>query len=222
MHPAHPLEEGAVTVGAGFSGNVPIPPSETPENDIVLRSLEEAAVAPGLAPWVGGRYGIDGDFDAGIIYSGRAIRLDARRAFVIGEPALSVGLGLSGLLPRRDDDLGLRVGGFGGDVPLLIGVRSRADVYALWLGVRGGAELLRGERESVPDPTQPDVLLVEAVDGWHAYAGGLIGLRIGFRYIFATLELDAAYHWAGGTIGETEGSFAGFTLTPAGAIVVKF
>lgn len=222
MHPVHPLPDGDVTVGAGFSGTVPISPSQLNTVDTADRALEEGAFAPGLAPWVSGRMGLPEDFEAGLTYTGRSARVDGRHAFVFGDTALSLGIGASGLLPKRDDELGMRVGGFGFDVPVLFGWRSDADIYSVWVGPRGGAEYLNGQREVGQDPVDPDLFLVEDIGGWHAYAGGVLGMRIGFRYVFATLELDGAMHWAGGNVGETDVTLSQFSLAPAGAIVVKF
>lgn len=222
MHPAHPLPEGDVTVGAGFSGRVAIAPSALSPEDTRDRALEEGAVAPGLAPWVGGRVGIGGDWEGGVTYTGRSARADIRHAFVFDDLALSVGLGASGLLPKRDDDLRLRVGGFGFDVPVLFGWRSDADLYSLWIGPRGGAEYLNGQQEIGADPLEPDRFLLDDVSGWHAFAGGVLGMRIGFRYVFAVLEVDGAMHWAGGSIGDEDVSVSQFAVEPGGAIVVKF
>jgi hypothetical protein len=222
MHPAHPLGEGDVTMGAGFSGTLPVEPPLT-GGVVPERLWQESAFAPGLAPWVSGRLGIDGSFDAGLTYTGRAARVDARHAWVFEEStALSLGLGGSGLLPKRDDDLALRVGGFGFDVPLLLGYMSDADIYAVWLGARGGAEYLTGQRELLADPLDPSAPLSEKIQGWHAHAGGLVGMRVGFRYVFAVLELDAAMHWARGTIGANDVTAQMFTLAPAGALIVRF
>ncbi|MEZ4445813.1 MAG: hypothetical protein R3B72_42445 [Polyangiaceae bacterium] len=222
MHPVHPLPDGEVTVGAGFSGTLPISGEAIAEDDTSARVYEEGAFAPGLAPWVSGRVGLAQDWEGGVTYTARSIRADARHAFVFGDQALSLGLGVSGLLPKNREDLGLRVGGFGFDVPFLYGWRSDADIYSLWLGPRGGAEYLTGRREVGADPQEPDLLLVEKVQGWHAQVGGLLGMRVGFRHVFAVLELDAAMHFAGGTVGETEVTLSQFNLAPAGAIIVKF
>ena len=78
--------------------------------------------------------------------------------------ALSVGLGASGLLPKRQEDIGLRIGGFGGDIPILFGIRSDADLYAGWIGVRAGAELLNGVREVPSDPLDPTTISAEEND----------------------------------------------------------
>lgn len=223
MHTAHALAEDEVTIGGGFSGTIPVSAPELVGP--AEQALESGAFSPGLAPWVGGRLGLASQFDAGLTYTGRAIRLDGRRSFAFGdedEAAVSLGIGASGLLPKRDDDLGSRVGGFGGDVPLLIGWRSTADIYAVWAGVRGGAELLRGQRELVADPTDPSAPLVEDLEGWHTHAGGLLGVRVGFRYIFAVFEVGAAMHWAEGSVGAVDVSVQQFTLAPSGALIGRF
>lgn len=222
MHTAHPLRENEVTMGAGFSGALRLPDDRSSATTTEEALIEEAAFSPGLAPWVGGRLGIDGRWDAGLTYTARTVRVDIRRAFDLDGPAFSVGLGASGILPKRRDDLGLRVGGFGGDVPILFGLRSDADIYALWIGARGGAELLRGQVEVAEDPLDPTILPPIELEGWHAQAGGLLGFRVGFRYIYAVFEVGVAMHWAEGQIGDTEVSYEQLGLSPSGALLGSF
>jgi hypothetical protein len=222
MHTAHPMKANEVTMGAGFSGVVPIAPSQLSTDDIDARVAEEAAFAPGLAPWVGGRIGFDGTFDAGITYSARSIRVDARSAFVLDGLDLSVGLGASGLLPKRDDDVGTRVGGVGADLPFLIGFTSNADIYSVYLGARGGIEHLTGIHELDRDPLDPTAPIQEDLSGWHAQAGGLLGFRVGFRYIFAVLEVGGAMHWADVDVGDDNVAIEQFSLAPAGALLGRF
>ncbi len=225
MHTAHALPEDEVTVGAGFSGSINVSPPELgPENEAEA-AVEEGSVSPGFAPWVGGRLGLGGEYDAGVLYTARTIRADLRRSFPFGEDdslAFSMGLGASGLLPKRRDDLGVRIGGFGGDIPLLFGYRSDADVYSFYLGPRFGIEYLNGQRDLPPDPLDPTVVGVESIQGWHAQAGGLMGLRIGFRYLYAAIEVAGDMHWSEATVGETDASFSVFALRPAGALIGRF
>jgi hypothetical protein len=225
MHTAFALAEDEITLGGGFAGQVTVAEPDLTAEQIPERALEEGAIAPGLSPWVGARYGIGYDFDAGLTYSGRTIRLDGRRSFLLDDEekvALSLGIGASALMPKRDDDLALRVGGFGGDIPLLFGWRSTADIYSVWIGARGGMEYLNGQRELEVPPDQPDLPPAEDIEGWHAHAGGLLGLRIGFRYVFAVLELGAAMHWAEADVGAVHVSVQEFALAPAGALIIKF
>jgi hypothetical protein len=222
MHTAHPMEPNEVTMGAGFSGTVAVAPSQLAADDTDARAVEEAAFSPGLAPWVGARLGFDGTFDAGLTYSARSIRVDARSAFVLDGLDLSVGLGVSGLLPSRDDDTGTRVGGVGADLPLLIGFTSEPDIYSIYLGARGGFEHLTGDLQLAAEPTDPAAPFEEDVSGWHGQAGGLLGLRVGFRYIFAVLEVGGAMHWADVDVGADNVAVEQFALSPAGALVGRF
>ncbi|MEM1035025.1 MAG: hypothetical protein AAF928_14675 [Myxococcota bacterium] len=227
LHTAHPLPEGQYTVGAGTAAsfNVGTPTVSaggvSPEDAVV----EAASVAPGFAPWVGARVGLDGAFDAGLLYTARTVRADARRAFVFGEDdsfAASIGLGASGLLPNRQDDFGVRVGGFGGDLPILVGYRSTADIYAVYVGARFGAEFLNGQRELPPVDGTDEIPPNEPIRGWHVYTGGLAGFRVGFRYLYAAFELGGDMHWAEASIAERDGVFSVFALRPGGALVARF
>lgn len=223
VHTAHAVAKDDVTFGAGFSG-VTAPSRVLREGrDSDLELLEAAAVGTGLAPWVGARLGFGDGFDAGLSYFGRSARLDARRSLALSrEVALSIGLGGSALLPHRREALAARVGGFGGDVPLLVGWRSAADIYSAWIGVRGGAEVLRGQREVASDPVSSVASSNEALEGWHSWLGGVVGLRVGFRHVFAVLEVDAAMNWASFEVAERRASLAAVGVTPAAALVARF
>ncbi len=114
------------------------------------------------------------------------------------------------------------MGGFGADVPLLFGYQSAADIYSAWIGARGGFELLTGQRDLEEDPNDPSASTAEDLSGWHVQAGGLVGVRVGFRHVFAVLELGAAMHWAEGQVGDVETDVQQFSLSPAGALVGQF
>ncbi|MBI4956952.1 MAG: hypothetical protein HY908_33360 [Myxococcales bacterium] len=222
LHPAHVLGAGDTTVGAGFAGQVAVP-ARAADASVATRAIHGGAVAAGIAPWVAGRTGIDGSFEAGLGYSGRALRADVRYAIPIDQTALSFGLGASALLPRRDEDIGARVSGGGGDLPILFGWCNPSDVYCAWLGARGGFDILTGSHELALDPTAPLALPdTESVKGFHVYGGGLVGLRIGFRYVFAAIELGLTMHYAKGDVGAESVEVRQFALTPAGGIVGHF
>jgi hypothetical protein len=218
-------------MGAGLTGNVSVLPRSAPASSTEPGSAEESAaaalvedltVAPGIAPWVAGRIGIQGSNEAGLTYGGRSIRLDGRHAFTLGKPStLSVGLGGSVVVARRpgSGNEGSVYGG-GLDVPVLLGYTSTADIYSFWIGPRGGFEVLRGTLALAPPPGGESV--AEDVGARHGYVGLVAGARVGFRHVHVALELDATYHFADGERGSVSMTIDQFTLTPAGALILSF
>jgi hypothetical protein len=234
LHPAHVLRPGVVSAGAGVSGEIAVRPLPQPiaasspvapngsasGNEAGLAN--ELGVAPGVAPWVGARFGIVGDNEAGLTYAGRALRLDGRHAFELGGTTLSLGLGASAIAARRPDAAGSGVFGGGVDVPLLVGWRSRSDVYAGWLGPRGGVELLRGRiLDSELGPVAGPATSLDA-SITHGFVGGVVGARVGFRHLHVAVELDGAWHHVSGSLGPRSASLDQVTITPAGALVATF
>lgn len=227
LHPAHVLPPGGVTVGAGLSGQLALKslPSQTTPASRNDGPLQDLGVAPGVAPWVSGRMGVAGDNDLGLTYSGRAIRIDGRHAFGIGKAALSLGLGASAIMARRPGEGSNVSGVFGGgaDVPLLVGVKSASDIYAVWFGPRGGFEIMGGRLQLGTD-AMPSVFDVHAR---HFYGMLVAGLRVGFRHVHVAIELDAGYHRVDGTFKGPSGAESSthvqqISLTPAGALEVSF
>lgn len=222
LHPAHVLLPGKVTLGAGLSGRPVLAalPSAPGTDEAEAESvLQERTIAPAVAPWVGGRVGITGSNEAGLTYSGRAVRLDGRHAFTLSKSvALSMGLGgeliLSGR-PSAGGQAGSLLGG-GLDVPLLIGWKSTGELYSGWIGPRAGISWVRGGLPTA-DPTKP-----LAFSGEHVRVGMVAGLRLGFRHVHVALEVGGDWHTVSGSLGETDVSFDQFSLTPAGALVVGF
>jgi hypothetical protein len=242
LHPAHVLRPGHAAIGAGFSGRL------TASSDLRVEGeegvdeastsangarIEDVALAPGVAPFVAGRVGIDGDNEAGITYTARAFRIDARHAFHVGPLFISAGLGGSVVFPKarkeNDEDVGSATGG-GADLPLLFGVRSASDLYAVWIGPRGGFEFLRGELRddsalapdpSIPGGAPPGSDLVD-FDASHGFIGGLVGMRVGFRHFHVALETSASYHRVSGELGSTSATIDYLDITPAGAAIISF
>ena len=212
-HPAHVLSPGKSTIAAGVAGTVL---ATTSASDAAAARLQDLAVAPTLSPWVAARAGLGAGFEGGLGASARAIRVDARRAFASSRIALSIGLGASALLaarPEGRDASGVYGGGF--DIPVLLGWRSSADLYAAWIGPRIGADIFSGHLDDgAADPI--------AASGRHLRFGGVAGLRAGFRRVHAVVEVEAAYHQADGTLGARQLSLSAFSVAPAGALVVSF
>jgi hypothetical protein len=225
LHPAHVLRPGFVHVGAGVSGQLAVlQPAQAGSNDA---RIEELTAAPGVAPWLTGRVGIAGDNEAGITFTGRSLRVDGRHAFSLGAPTLSVGLGASALVarpPGHGSDAG-SVYGAGFDLPVLLGIRSRSDIYAIWIGPRAGVELFRGSLQlqngSAPDPGDPENLPSD-VSGHHEFVGGVIGMRAGFRHVHVAIEGSFTYHLASGKLAGASFQMNQFTITPGGALLISF
>ena len=221
MHPAHALPAGTIALGAGVAGHVNALELDTQGTTAI--TAEDLTIAPGVSPGVSGRVGIIGDNEASLTYSGRAFRVGGRHVFPIGPLHLSTEIGAHAVVPRaREDDDVTKVFGGGGDVPILMGWTSQAELYSVWAGPRGGFSLLSGQAlPTLIDGADP---LGDAVpfDGTTWYVGGLIGFSIGFRSFHATLELNLAYSRADGTFGEAPVSADYFLLTPGGAFNLTF
>ncbi|MRG96926.1 hypothetical protein GF068_34130 [Polyangium spumosum] len=223
LHPAHVLSPGKVTVGAGLSGRpvlAALPGAPGTAEAPVEQALQDLAIAPAVAPWLGARVGIAGSNEAGLTYSGRAVRLDGRHAFTLTKSVtLSTGLGGELILARSGTEGGLAGGTGGGlDVPLLLGWRSTGELYSGWIGPRAGISWVRGSMAS-SDPAATKPL---SLAGQHVRVGMVAGLRLGFRHVHVALEVGGDWHTVSGSLGDTDVSFDQFSLTPAGALVVGF
>jgi hypothetical protein len=228
LHPAHVLPKGSATVGIGLSGQPvlrSLPHTADTDEGQAEAVLQDRTVAPAIAPWVGARVGLAGFNEAGLAYSGRAVRLDGRHAFKLTRTvALSAGLGGEVILTGRPDD-GARepttFAGGGFDVPVIVGWNSAGGIYSVWGGPRGGVSWVEGTVAGavVNDPSTPPAL---PISGQHVRAGLVAGLRVGFRYVHVAMELSGDWHHVTGTVGDTQVTLNQFTLTPAGALLISF
>lgn len=244
LHPARTLPAGDIRVASGVSANVavgslgddlnvardiaardPQAPGAPGSNPAYAKgALVAAAVAPGLAPFVGARVGAGNHFEGGLAYTGRAVRVDMRRSFDEGKVSFSAGLGLSATLYGRQTgtelqnvDLGA-LHGYGFDIPLLVGWESDGGLYKVWGGARGGferdvLETLTSEPKSVTIGTPPIHL-----DANRYWGGAVAGLAMGFNHVHVALELSAAYQAVRGTYNDNKVTVQGLTLAPATAL----
>jgi|HubBroStandDraft_1064217.scaffolds.fasta_scaffold02113_8 hypothetical protein len=250
LHPAQTLPLGDVRAATGFSGNIVTagfanalqsaineepsgsggaPSAPRTDSTYARGALVAASAGPGLAPFVAARVGIGSKVEAGIGYTGRAVRLDLRRSFDLpGRWALSVGAAGSAALYGHQDgteladvDVG-QMHGVGADVPVLLGYQSDADLYLLWFGARGGWEHVDiSEVTSEPGATElgPAPIALSATRWW---AGGLVGAAVGFRHVHVAMELDVDYASISGSYNQTHAQVAGVMLTPGTALWWKF
>lgn len=237
LHPAQTLPVGDVRASAGLSANAALfgfadathdAQSEAAANpsapDVTYAkgALVAASVGAGIAPLVGARVGIGHGFEGGLEYTGRSVRADVRRSFEVAPHlALSIGAGGSAALyghsadqPLPGVDLG-QMHGWGGDLPVLFGYASDGDLYMVWIGARGGGEHVEiSTVRSEPDHTSTTAALT-ATRFW---AGGLVGLAVGFRHVHVAMELDAAYANVSGAYAGIQAQVAGLTLAPSSAL----
>ncbi|MBN9164181.1 MAG: hypothetical protein J0I07_24670 [Myxococcales bacterium] len=247
LHPARTLKSGDVRAAGGVSAHV-VPgslgedlrrardiaardatgtssPGEPGQNpDYAKGALVTAAIAPGLAPFVGARVGIGNAFEGGLAYTGRGVRADMRRSFDDGPYSLSLGLGVSTALYGRQQgstlpnvDLGA-LHGYVADVPILFGWESLNGLYSVWAGPRGGfewvsVETLTSEPKDITIGRSP--VRLEATR-W--YAGGVVGIATGFNHVHVALEAAVAYQIVNGTYNANDVGIRGLTITPASAV----
>ena len=107
----------------------------------------------------------------------------------------------------------------GSDVPILIGWRSDSEVVSLWAGPRAGYERLTGT-VSLGRRQPGTYRRFLTLDHW--YAGGVVGLTVGFRHLHAALELDAYEHGVRGNVAASKADVQGVTVAPAAALVSTF
>jgi hypothetical protein len=234
LHDAERQLDAAAANPAGASNS-------SEREGFVKGAIARFATAPGVAPFVAARAGLGRHNEAGLTYSGRSVRLDARHAFEWPSFALSLGAAGSAVLARPGDeperhvgdqpgaDTGLltasltSVGGYGFELPLVFGYRSDADVVRAWVGARLGME---HDGYDVSLLERPDTALATTGQATRIWGGGLFGFSVGFDPIEVRAELDAAYERAHGKLRLMDGDLAvdvaGWSLTPGMAISAKF
>lgn len=250
FHTADTLPKGFVTAGAGVAANLVQGDAAT-----ALRSAQETTVvgaalraedattyrrgalvaasyAPGLSPWVGARAGLGYQLEAGLTYTGRAMRIDIRRSFPLSKKlTFSAGAGALRAIGRRGDgesrdlsglDLaGLR--GLGVDVPLLIGYASDSDLVRLYGGVRAGHEVIDGDiGVGLAAGGAADGSTKVSIEGRRTWVNGIAGLAIGFRHFFGIVEMSAGGATASGEVAGERVAAKGVLLSPGAALVGRF
>lgn len=240
LHPARTLDAGDFRAMGGVSANVAAGsladdlrtareiagrqggPDASPE--YAKGALVSAAVAPGLAPFVGARIGVGNSFEGGLVYTGRSVRADMRRSFDAKNWSVSLGLGGTAALYGRQQGQDLpgvdlsSLKGYGLDLPILGGWQSDGGLYKVWFGARAGFEINTVEKltsEPKPVPVFPEPIRLEATR-W--YGGPVIGAATGFRHVHVALEIAAAYNAVTGMYADTRVTVNGFAIIPATAL----
>jgi hypothetical protein len=243
LHSARALPTGDVRAATGVSANVAgggldsdlrraksisasdpnqagTPGGAPASADYAKGALVAAAISPGVAPFVSARVGIGNRFEGGLSYTGRAVRLDARRSFDFGHLSLSAGLGGTAALYGRQSGtelVGVDLGslhGYGADLPLLVGWQSTGGLYQVWGGLRGGFE-----HDTIELVTsEPLAGANRSLSATRYYAGGVAGIAAGLHHVHVALELQMAYEYVDGAYNTTAVTTRGFSITPGSAL----
>lgn len=238
LHPVHALPPGQTAFAAGVSDRFVLGderraldaaqqrlPSAPPGDQRFTRGVLVAlAEGPALAPFIAGRVGIPGSNEAGLSYTGQALRGDARHAFERDQSAFSAGLGLTArgfgqsALDLPGTDLS-HANGFGVDLPLLYGFHTDADLLSIWAGLRGSFDHWSGS--VALDPGQRFSLSASRVAG-----GPVLGFAVGLPPLWAAVELEMDYAHVTGSLERPGARYdaeqAGWSARPAGALIAKF
>ena len=202
LHPAQTLPVGDVRAAAGSAGTSPSatwrrgaqrrparrqrrrPPTRA-RTHFAKGALVPPRSARASRPSAARASGSGWQFEGGLVYTGRALRVDVRRRstcpttgrcpWVSGDRRRCTGTRRDGARPNVS--LG-QLHGWGADVPLLVGYESPGGLYLLWAGARGGWEHidisdLTSEPKAVTFGSPP--IGASATRLW---AGGLLGLAV--------------------------------------------
>jgi hypothetical protein len=246
------LASGEVSAGAGVSGRFASSATErvidrgrsaadanladpVARETYALGLITEAVVAPGASPWLALRVGLPESTEAGMTYTGRSLRVDGRHALRLDGWALSIGLGASAVLesigsesPGGAEPAGaetdLSVGGWGIDLPVVVGYRSVGEFLDFWAGGRIGYDAVEGEL-SPGSGTPP-----WTATGDRLWASALGGFSVGVPPVWLHVEVDATFHRLSGELTGAErpapplgrAEHSGWTLSPSAGLVGRF
>ncbi len=248
LHPAHTLPKGEISATLGIATSFavgetndaivrareqaaanpesPGAPGTNPE--YAKGAISLATIAPGMAPVIGARAGLGNQFEAGLMYTGRGARLDGRRSFDVSDDVtLSLGVGASSTFYGRQPNTELpnvdleAIHGFGVDVPVLIGWKSKNDLVMAWCGGRAGLEYDSLEVLS-SEPKNVAVVSPIQLTATRVFGGGVVGFATGFRRLHVALELSVYYQSVSGTYNANDVSVSGLSISPASAFIFSF
>lgn len=223
-----PLLAAALTAAHAASREI-ASGNDTPANrDALAQGAVAFAQTPvGLAPYVSGRVGLEGNNEAHFAVMGRAARLGARHRFWTdrtGDWALTLGLQVRAapvamLMDATVPGVSVTASWLaGGDLALVVG-RTSSELYDLWLGVRAG--YTHGEGSLVSTLLNGGAAFGATLD--RVDAALTFGLRVGFGHLAGMIEIDLAggYYRATASFGASA-SGGVLALVPAAALRLQF
>ncbi len=113
--------------------------------------------------------------------------------------------------------------GWGADVPIVVGFESDGQLYQVWVGARAGWEHVDVSAPGAQAGAAPNGAIAatgatRATRATRLWAGGLLGLAVGFRHVHVAIELDASYASIAGEYADVHTSVQGLALAPASAV----
>jgi hypothetical protein len=238
LHPAHALPAGRTAFAVGVSDRFvlgdaeqaldeaqqPMPGAPQGNAPPTRGQLVALVEGPAVAPYAAARIGIPGTNEAGLSYSGHALRGDLRHAFEWGHSALSAGLGMAGLglgqsteNPPGTDLSGAH--GVGLDLPILYGYRTDAELISIWAGLRGSFDRWSGDVSLDPSPAFE-------LHATRVALGPIVGMSLGLPPFWVCAELELDYAHVTGSLERPgtryDAQISGWSARPAGALVAKF
>jgi hypothetical protein len=214
--------------------NADRPLTEQEQREALEAGLALALFHPAVVTELGGRVGIVDRFDVGLKYAGTLLKADGKYQFATsddGGPDLAVALGLTHHLgygasvlepayalldfvslsdySRHDVELSLLASG------------EWDEIIALYGGIRYMASFISLDADIERVETASGIPHSSLSSTFH-YAGVTGGLRVGYKYLYATLELTVMRVFAKPVVfGETR-DLGGFIVSPSFGLLARF
>jgi len=163
------------------------------------------------------RWGPLDKLDVSVKLSAISAQLEGRYALILNDfTSVIGGIGpyygwLSGA-ERADEETESRMSRLGVQLPFVIAL-SVEDIYQLWAGGRFGVERATGHIEEQAHERSLSATVIRP--------GALFGFSVGFRRMWALVELDADYEWWRTRQQEARRKLSGISLTPAFVLIFR-
>lgn len=214
--------------------NADRPLTEAEQREALEAGLALVLFHPALVTEITGRIGVFPRFDFGLKYAGTMLKLDGKYQLRSGEdggPDLAIaiggtrhfGYGASVLKPAYEllsfvqlDDYSRH------DLDVAFLASSEWDeMIALYGGLKYMISFMSIDADIQNVETANDLPRTELSSTFH-YAGLSGGLRLGYKHVFATLELNVMRVFATPVVFGEERDLGGFIVSPSFGLLAKF